>query len=551
MSDKLRVLYSTIVSLMGDFGGSLVCREHVQRLAALESVDLNVCTIGVVSETERSRVFVNTLGANFHPIEFAPSDSTPHVCWSLAQRWPFLMEKSALRLPRIDLAFDRLVDQINPDVVILDYLMTGLFIPSIFRRAIRLVTITLNREASFYGQLRRMGRLGPDVSSSIVAQVRLALFEQAMYRTSDAVVALSPGDVPKLLHPRVQKNVIEPALDEHSSRWRFREAAHIFFVGNISHFPNYLAVQWLAEKFGPCLRKYAPSARVRIIGACIDEVPINWKSSNIDFLGISNREEVETFFVQCNLFIAPIENRFGSKIKILQCLCHGTPVVATNEALSGIPFAKSFPQFSLADPDGAAKLVAEMISSKDRLNRLSLELTDRNRQLCQSVHRRWKDLLEGLCKKPVRSRSVSLWSPLRRSRVAETERPELEIAPQEPFWVDLSGMYPLEKIEGEPLRWTSATSEIRVPLNQRMLPKKIRVGLWGIPPLAGTVLSISANEVEIFRGQVRGTGMEETFALPSLVSSPLLVIRLETPGNELPGDTRQVGVAIKSITLLR
>ena len=551
MSDKLRVLYSTIVSLVGDFGGSLVCREHVQRLAALESVDLYVCTIGVVSETERSRVFVNTLGAKFHPIEFAPSDGTPRVRWSLAQRWPFLMEESALRLPRIDLAFDRLVDQINPDVVILDYLMTGLFIPSIFRRAMRLVTITLNQEANFYGQLRRMGRLGPDVSSSIVAQVRLALFERAMYRTSDAVVALSPGDVPKLLHPRVQKNVIEPALDEHSSRWRFREAAHIFFVGNISHFPNYLAVQWLAEKFGPRLREYAPSARVRIIGACIDEVPINWKSSNIDFLGVSNREEVETCFVQCNLFIAPIENRFGSKIKILQCLSHGTPVVATNEALSGIPFAKSFPQFSLADPDGAAKLVAQMISSKDRLNRLSLELTDRNRQLCQSVQLHWKDLLEGLCKKPVRSRSVSPWSPLRRSRVAETERPELEIAPREPFWVDLSGMYPIEKMEGKPLRWTSATSEIRVPLNQRTLPKKITVGLWGIPPLAGTVLRISANEVEIFRGQVPGTGMEETFALPSLASSPLLVIRLETPVNELPGDTRQVGVAIKSITLLR
>ena len=112
-------------------------------------------------------------------------------------------------------------------------------------------------------------------------------------------------------------------------------------------------------------------------------------------------------------------------------------------------------------------------------------------------------------------------------------------------------MYPLEKMEGKPLRWTSATSEIRVPLNQRTLPKKITVGLWGIPPLAGTVLRISANEVEIFRGQVPGTGMEETFALPSLASSPLLVIRLETPVNELPGDTRQVGVAIKSITLLR
>ena len=94
-------------------------------------------------------------------------------------------------------------------------------------------------------------------------------------------------------------------------------------------------------------------------------------------------------------------------------------MVATSEALSGIPFAKSIPQFSLDDPDGAARLVAEMIFSKDRLNALSLELTDRNRELCKSRSQRWKDLLEELCKKPVRSRSASPWSPLGRPRIAK------------------------------------------------------------------------------------------------------------------------------------
>ena len=294
----------------------------------------------------------------------------------------------------------------------LEYLMTGLFIPSVFRRAVRLVIITQNQEANFYGQMRRLGRLGPEASNSLIAQIRLALFERAVYSTSDAVVALSRGDVPKLLNSRTKRTVIEPAIDERPDKWRYNEAAHIFFVGNIVHFPNYLAVKWLAEKFSPCLKANVPDARVRIIGACADDVPSNWKLSNIDFLGVSNREEVERCFVQCNLFIVPIENRFGSKIKVLQCLSYGTPVVATSEALSGIPFAKSFPKFSLDDPDGAVRLVAQMILSKDRLNALSQELTDRNRELCKSRSQRWKDLLEELCKKPVRSRSPGRSVPI-------------------------------------------------------------------------------------------------------------------------------------------
>jgi glycosyltransferase involved in cell wall biosynthesis len=554
MPKNLSVLYGTVVSMIGDNGGSLVCREHVQRLAAVDSVDLHVCVMGPVSETTGSGKFVNSLGAKFHPIEFKPGRNASRI-WRLpGQLWPFSMEKLALEHPNVDVVFDRLVDQINPDVIMVDYLMTGLFIPSTFHRATRLVTITLNREASFYGQMRRLGRLGSDVSNSLIAQVRLALFERAVYGTSDAIVALSYGDVPKLLHSRVQKTVIEPALNEHSSRWRYREAGHIFFVGNISHFPNYLAVKWLAEKFSASLEKYALGSRIRIVGACADEVPLNWKRSNIDFLGVSNKEDVESYFVQCNLFIAPIKNKYGSKIKILQCLSHGTPVVATPEALSGIPFAKALPQFSLADPDGAARLVAEMIVSKYRLKALSQELTDHNRELCKSRPQRWRDLLEDLCKKPVRSRAATPWSPLGRAPIADTERrwpDELEIGTQEPFWVDISGMYPLEEMEGKPLRWTEATSEIRVPLNPRMLPKTMRVTLWAIAPADGMAISICANEVESFRGQVRGAGIDETLALPNLVASPILVVRLECPGYKWPGDSRLLGVAIRSIALRR
>jgi glycosyltransferase involved in cell wall biosynthesis len=553
MSRSCCLLYCTVVSLVRDDGGSLVCREHVRRLADLENVDLHVCIIGHESQTSGSRAFINSLKANFHPLEFAIEEDTSHIRWSPRRHWPFSMEKLALGLPKIDVAFDRLVDQITPDVVIMDYLMTGLFIPSIFRRACRLITITLNQEARFYGEMRRSGRLSSDVSNSFIAQIRLGLFERAVYNASDVVVALSPGDIPKL-HSRVEKTVIEPALDEHPSKWRYHATADLFFVGNIAHYPNYLAIKWLAEKLSLYLKENAPSVRIRIIGACSDEVPRSWKRSNIDYLGISDKEEVERCFVQCNLFIAPIENRFGSKIKILECLSHGTPVIATSEALSGIPFANSIPQFSLADPVGAARLVSGMIFSKDRLNTLSLELTERNREFCKSRQQRWRNLLESLCVRPARSRALYFWSPLKRVRVAEMDRrwpPELEIGVHEPWWVDISGMYPPERMDGKPLRWTGAISEIRVPLNPRTLPKKIRVGLWGIAPAAGTALRISANEVEIFRGQVRSADMEETFALPSLVASPSLVIRIETLGFKTPGDNRQLGVAIRTVTLRR
>src|SRR6202040_4135695 len=99
----------------------------------------------------------------------------------------------------------------------------------------------------------RAGRLRSGVSNSIIAQWRLARFERSVYRNSDAVVVLCEGDLPKEQNVRAHTTVLEPVLDQSPDRWRYSGDQDIFFVGNIGHHPNFLAVKWLAEQFAPGL----------------------------------------------------------------------------------------------------------------------------------------------------------------------------------------------------------------------------------------------------------------------------------------------------------
>jgi hypothetical protein len=82
---------------------------------------------------------------------------------------------------------------------------------------------------------------------------------------------------------------------------------------------------------------------IRIIGAEPANVPSEWRRQNVEFLGVGDAALVDRELSETGLFIAPISNRFGSKIKLLDCLAIGTPFAATRQALSGLPGLSATP----------------------------------------------------------------------------------------------------------------------------------------------------------------------------------------------------------------
>jgi glycosyltransferase involved in cell wall biosynthesis len=555
MLNKIKALYCAVPPLAGDNGGGIVCREHIQRLSEVEGCDLHVCAIGDKSITSLGRPVVDDFGATFHSINFTSTDQGIDSFWLPGRRWPFTLEKLALDKAHTDGDFSRLLKQIQPDVIVVDYLLTALFVPSIFKSDARIITITMNREAIFFGQLRKLGKIDAQSSNSVIAEARLKRFEQDVYARSDAVVAFSPGDLPQHRNPDVITACIEPALNAETERWQLTESTHLFFVGNIVHYPNYLAIQWLANDFAPELRKVAPGVQLKIIGAASDDVPESWRQSNIEYLGTSTKEEVERQLRTCRLFIAPIENNFGSKIKVLECLARGTPIVASAAALSGIPFSDELPEFSLQNPAGAARLAANLVDHPNEAAKLSLEMEKLNQEFCSSRRLKWAQLLTTVNVRPVRHRrKFSRLSPLWRPRfaVADPANPwptKLEVGVKEPIGVSTTGFYGVEMSRGRPLRWSGPKASVRIPLNHQTLPKRLAIQLHNIHYMHGLDIALFANGVEIFRGAIGKGAFSKTVPLPNVMNVRVLEIAIETTGFQAPGDVRRLGVALRSLLL--
>jgi glycosyltransferase involved in cell wall biosynthesis len=110
----------------------------------------------------------------------------------------------------------------------------------------------------------------------------------------------------------------------------------ILFVGSFSHQPNVDSARWLVSEIFPLVLKKHPSAICYIIGKNppSDVQGISKQLSGIKVLGFVN--DISEYFDTCSLFIAPLRYGGGVKIKILEAMANGIPVVTTKIGAEGI-----------------------------------------------------------------------------------------------------------------------------------------------------------------------------------------------------------------------
>lgn len=110
----------------------------------------------------------------------------------------------------------------------------------------------------------------------------------------------------------------------------------ILFLGLLSWWPNQDAVLWFYEKIYPLIKKEIPEVNFVIIGAHPPRkiLKIGKEDNSVQVKGYV--WDIKPFLSQVGVFIAPIRAGAGVRIKILDVLAFGLPVVSTEMAAWGI-----------------------------------------------------------------------------------------------------------------------------------------------------------------------------------------------------------------------
>jgi polysaccharide biosynthesis protein PslH len=136
-----------------------------------------------------------------------------------------------------------------------------------------------------------------------------------------------------------------------------RKPGHIIFAGSFTYQANYQAMQWFVGEVFPLIREQYPDVQLIITG---DHANLPLPSlDNITLAGYVN--DIKSLVASCDVSIAPIWSGGGTRLKILEAMAVGTPVVATTKGAEGLGAENETHMLLADDPRGFAKQVIRLL----------------------------------------------------------------------------------------------------------------------------------------------------------------------------------------------
>jgi glycosyltransferase involved in cell wall biosynthesis len=162
--------------------------------------------------------------------------------------------------------------------------------------------------------------------------------ELAAWRRFDAVSVTSPRDLAIVQSEVPQARCISVPNGVDLEKFRPPsgppEANTVIFFGAHNYFPNVDGLRFLFAEIWPLVLDARPSARLRVVGHLPPDEVQRLRPANVTFEGYVNDIIAE---VACAaVAIAPLRIGGGTRLKVLEAMALGRPVVATHIGAEGI-----------------------------------------------------------------------------------------------------------------------------------------------------------------------------------------------------------------------
>ena len=142
----------------------------------------------------------------------------------------------------------------------------------------------------------------------------------------------------------------------------------LVFAGSLTYDPNLDAMQWFCNRILPSVRAAIPEVRLTITGA----VPPGGFAApeGVDLPG--RVDDVRSVVASAAVSVAPIRHGGGTRLKILEAMALGTPVVSTSKGAEGLAVVHGEHVLLANDPEVFATQVVRLLRDDDLRRRLAV-----------------------------------------------------------------------------------------------------------------------------------------------------------------------------------
>ncbi|HEU5012891.1 MAG TPA: glycosyltransferase family 4 protein, partial [Roseiflexaceae bacterium] len=260
-----------------------------------------------------------------------------------------------------------------PDLVQLEHTSMAQYVH--LAREYGIPTVCTAQVVAFLAQIRRARR---ERHAALRARrwlgaLSLWIYELRTLPLCDLVVTLSTEDAAELRRwlPRLPVAYVPSGVDlaGHPVRFNLQATDEVLFVGSYQHPPNVEGALWLAREVWPLVRRARPSACLTLAGRAPTSEIQALAANDIHIPG--TLDDLGPLYARSSVMVAPIFWGSGVRIKILDSLAAGLPLVTTAAAAEGINLIEGESALFAERPEDFAAAIVRLLDNDALRTRLS------------------------------------------------------------------------------------------------------------------------------------------------------------------------------------
>ena len=162
----------------------------------------------------------------------------------------------------------------------------------------------------------------------------------------------------------------------------------ILFVGSLQYLPNVDGAQFMANEVMPEILKRCPDAVLQVVGRGPDERTLRLDSPP-SFNIVGEVDDLTPWYRRCKLSLVPLRSGGGTRLKILESMAYGRPVVSTSIGAEGIDVSHGKNILIADTPQELAEAIALILNQPDR----ALSIAEEGRRLVEERYS-WKSIAD-------------------------------------------------------------------------------------------------------------------------------------------------------------
>lgn len=133
----------------------------------------------------------------------------------------------------------------------------------------------------------------------------------------------------------------------------------VVFFGDMSRYENYISAIWFIDNVMPLLSDH--DVKFLVIGNKPNQELINKAGVNVEVLGFV--EDLDSIFSSCLCMVAPLLLGAGVKVKVIEAMASGVPVITNDIGIEGIPAVSGKDYINCDTADEYAEAIISLLNN--------------------------------------------------------------------------------------------------------------------------------------------------------------------------------------------